>query len=161
MSNNNSSIKRVAVNASVFIIPNGAPLVSAYIINQDNIEKNMKKLCELNGETFDPEKDHVVECWFHSKELNCDNMCDHFFRLTIDGKEYHTRLQFFRMFPETLLRGCTEGSTKEFIYPLILLNEEDETKLDCELVMNVTFDQTHYRYRHTGNFEDTLAMVCR
>lgn len=153
----------INTNASLFIIPNSACKLEGFFeFAREDRKADLSKLLEANGKSFDEETEYFVETWMHSTDLDCDNMCDHGFRLSIDGKEYWTELPN-RDFPKSLLDGHKEGEHIQVIYPLTAYpwRSEDDEEIDVNLNIDLELNQRDYRYRRFGNFEDVLKKVCR
>ena len=154
--------------AQVFVIPNHAGKVKNFLIHPEKEQEKMEELCEMNEETFDPENDWLIECWLHSSDdLSSDNLSDHGFSFTADGKRYRAGLNIRRYIPAKLLPK-KEGETVILNIPCWYRDEEnrsyehyckdDDGKFTLEL--ELTANQLDYRYRRFGAFEEVVKQVC-
>ena len=135
------------LNMNMFIIPNKAGFTKDFIFGADAKTEQAKELCQINGATFDPEKDKVVQVW--SCCDGCDNMQDHTFKIG----EATFRLPV--VIPEPILRGKKEGDIADIKFQLVPLGGGDEVQITC----HTRLAQAEYRYRQFGNFEDALQYV--
>ncbi len=142
--------KLLNMKASAFIIPNSLAMIKDYIEPmQEKKLKCMEELCNLNGTTFDPESDKIVEMWFHSEDVECDNLHCHGFSVEeLDGS-VRVVSPAVNHIPVKLVKERKEGDTFTF-------KVQDEDLLIC---MELTLDQTHYRYRQFGPFEECLQSL--
>lgn len=161
--NNNGTLE---VNALCFIIPNSASSVArTHRIFKEDMRALVREICELNGLQYDENED-LIEMWFASLEdLECENMCDHVFKVVdSDGNEWVTRMDS-RMMPARLFEGHKEGDVVEINYPLHLGKNPakvfnfDKRDMTVTMKMKVSLDQTKYRYSHHGPFEECLSYV--
>lgn len=152
--------------ADVFVIPNRAGKVSQFIIHPEKEEEKMKKLCEMNDETFDPENDWLVETWLTAEEdLGSENLSDHGFSIVADGVKYRAGMDIRRYIPAKLLPK-KEGETVILNIPCWYRNNESyemykkDDDGDFTLELELTANQSSYRYRNFGPFEEVVEKVC-
>ena len=140
--------KVLKMQASAFIIPNSLAMVKDYIEAFQKEElKTSTELCELNGTTFDPETDKIVEMWFHNEDS--ENLHCHGFRVEeTDGSVRFIRPAVHHI-PVKLVEGHKEGDTFTF-------KVQDE---DLLIEMDLTLNQKDYRYSHHGAFEECLQLL--
>ena len=133
-------------NGDVFIIPNGLSVYEDLRIMQEFY----KDLCELNG--VDPTGEQFVQVWICSDELNTENMSCHGFR--VNGNYMNA---FCGDLPVSLVKDLREGDTVTVnfrAYPDINMGSSDEI-----ITMNLKLNQSDYRYRRFGNFEEVLRRL--
>ena len=155
----------VKCNVEVFVIPNKARLAVDYINPEKPIE-NFRKLAELNHTDYDPEKDKLVQCWYVSKDdLNTENLGDHGAIVEDEnGVQYiiHLKFTMYESLPETFFKGKSEGDIAYVKIPAFAINRNNrDEKAEIILDMCMKLNQTSYRYRRFGRFEEVLKKVCR
>lgn len=150
-----------------FIIPNGAiDLSKSTMYNKDEKIANMKKVCELNGVEFDPEKDRIVELWYCGNDFKTTNLCDHGGHVTVGKEDCGMGFDTKSYLPSKLLRGHREGDVINVKIPgwirknqklkiLYKTTECEDATFDIYLKLN----QRDYRYGWHGDFEDVLDSI--
>lgn len=154
----------LTINAQLFIIPNHACHISGlFDFAQADHLARMKKICELNGLEFDPEKDWLVECWYLSEELGCENIPNHNIRVLNENGKRCTIGVENRYLPSNIFKGKKEGETISVKLPVWMRVEGEDKEFpngkDIVADFTISLDQTKYRYRRFGNFEDVLSRV--
>lgn len=161
----------VKINASVFIIPNSAARIKdLFEFDQEEKLHQMEEICKVNGLTFDPEKDYLIECWYHSKEYNCDNMPDHNIHcIGEDGCRNRISFPYRRYLPSNIFENHKEGDVINIKLPAILekfTHYEDndpedlqEEEIDIITDIKLELNQLDYRYGRFGPFENVLEKV--
>ena len=162
------TLENIVINGDIFIIPNRACKIDDYY--EDFREKFLKEaieICEINGFEFNKDEDHIIETWYLSNELGCDNIPDHDLYIVYDNKEYQIISTCGRQIPENFFRGHKEGDVVSVKLPCIIreshlphhkgnVDGDIETVVEFRLKLN----QGDYRYRRFGEFEDVLRKVC-
>lgn len=144
--------KVVKLNAKVFIIPNPLHQVRHYLV--DRIKKDKAEfaadVCSINdAEEFDIDNDWLVQLWFHSEEVGCDNICRHGFDVLDNGEHVRVQPIMAEELPVKLFAGHKEGDT-------VLINVTDGEYL---IEINATLEQATSRYRDFGSFDELLNMM--
>ncbi len=156
-----AEIKNNKIEATVdmFIVPNCParflegfsyenPAPGYMNLRDDTIDR----IAKLNGvEIHKGEK--LIQVWLTSKlELRSENLNDHGFRaLSESGEEVHLHFNCHSI-PATMLNGKTEGEVFD-----MKIKCYDKEKNEYELLMHIRCNQSEYRYRRFGNFENVLA----
>lgn len=150
------TIIRKTLKMDLFIVPNQAGYVSDFWIGSEKQSKIASMICDLNGYSFNPEEDKVVQVWSCCED--CDNMQDHYFKaFGENGIEYSFRFPSSYI-PAKVLKHHKEGETFELVYQMKPVDNHEENK-KFEFIFKVTLSQSKYRYRRFGNFEDALNYV--
>lgn len=156
----------ISKNMDIFVIPNGAGLISEFMCGQDKKLAYFQEMAELNGLEFDPEKDKLVQLWFvetdengnHTDEM-CDNCCRHAW--LING--YKTRIRE-ELLPQSWISGKEGDQIHLKFKPFaVLANESYSSGNEEDLIIDATIrlKQQLYRYRQFGDFEEVVEKVCR
>lgn len=149
----NKEVTYVSAKASAFIVPNPACPIKR-CLDQSGLIRRMQDICDLNGVEFN-EDDRLIEMWFHSKELNTDNLIDHGgFLEDSDGNVRHIYVQGVYM-PESIIKDCKEGDVITYKMRGFISDPREELILELEL----TLQQKEYRYSRFGNIEEVLEFL--
>lgn len=155
-----NSIKTVKANASAFIIPNSACVVSKFL-NPERMIVEAKSICEANGMQFN-ESDKMIQVWIHSEDLSTENLQCHGGTFKEGGIRFHIDCSYTYI-PESFFRGHKEMDVISLKIPCMtaILNTEDDNWESIHMILdlNLTLQQQGYRYSNHGNFEDTLLKV--
>lgn len=154
--------KVVKCNVSAFIVPNRASLASSYLIRPEERVKAFEDLANDNSMLYNSEKDHLVQLWLHSKDLNTENLVDHGGSVEDEnGTKYRINLPSkFGFLPESFFDGKVEGDSIHIKTPATAHVPGESKEIDIVLDMNLTLKQQGYRYSRFGNFEEVLKEVC-
>jgi len=156
----------IKFNASMFIVPNSLSKVKNFF-NPEKYKKIMTEICELNGTTFDPKNDLIVQTWYNSKQLGSENLARHgAYKRTEDGNTYIIDFYAQEYFPVKIFKDHKEGDVINFKIPCKLTkrytcdddNEAFSTEETIEAIadMQLELNQLDYRYRNHGTFEEVL-----
>lgn len=152
---------QVEANAGMFIIPNSADQLADWVLDSSvdagsSIIEGYKKICKDNGIEWDP-KEKFVQLWFHSKELESDNLVRHGFIVTIDGQKHHVDIDSdFEDLPLQLVQNLKEGDVLD-----LHINDVKVANKIVDFTLHVKAQQLGYRYQSFGTFEETLQQVIR
>jgi hypothetical protein len=148
-----------SLKGDVFIIPNspasfGSESIKSYnldfwadISTQYNILKwTTDKRSEFEGSEFENER--FIELWFANESI--DNWYDHGID-TDDG--YHWR-PMTKYLPETLFKGKKEGD--EISFTMFFVSRTKDLELIKKVPVTLKLNQTSYRYKRFGAFEECL-----
>ena len=156
----------LSINGGAFVIPNdsrrfksfnnmsGSKYTADYLIELARLNN-----IELTGE------DKIIQMWFHSKEVNCDNICDHGFTINENGEKIYVKAYKLQWVPEKLLRGMKEGETLKLIVPGVTIyrdklssirNDQSEEGI---MTISAVCQQQGYRYARFGKFEEVVKNV--
>ena len=155
----------VHFNADIFIIPNSANLIEHFMSKhtQEELTERMNHLCELNGTTFDPKNDYIIQVWYVVKDLDCDNMADHGIRWNDNdnGRHFLRTLSYGSFIPAKLFEGSIEGDVRLIKLPMIHTYRKKEVKQERERVASIAMQcsQRKYRYSSFGNWGDVMKTV--
>lgn len=160
-----STTKEIAATfkAAVFAIPNKALFIKELGEgDQEKVRKLAESLCAANGATFDPENDILVELWFMADEPCFANMRGYFFNFKdeVDGRIWSGNTTTYWV-PMKLVRDKKEGEVFNLKYPINFYCEEGGIPREMLLDMTVSVEQTLWRYRHFGNFEEVLNICLK
>ena len=177
MSNNNKIYKEV--NCDTFIVPNNASKISGYMWGQENLTKRTNEIYNLNGIEFNPAEDHMLQLWMTNDQ--CENLNDHTFYIFDDVYHYTFRLD--STLPAILFKDKKEGDVVDVVVTLKpisrikVIGTDNISRKDSEriwyddknspeapvfeITFNLKLNQSNYRYRRFGKFEDVYNMVCR
>lgn len=160
------------IKAGAFVIPNGSAVANDFLIEsfRERTIKEMTDICRQFSQDYDPDKDKLIQLWFHSdyedgenkdeRRLGSDNLSCHGFR--IDGRHYYFDYDYL---PYKILKDVKEGDILTIEFDCERDSEEDEriaVNNEVEkvpLVMDVKFEQLPYRYRNKGRFEEAVRYV--
>lgn len=153
----------IAINASMFIIPNSACKIEDLFdfVRAENLEL-MEKICELNGMKFDPENDYLIQTWYLSEELGCDNIPDHCISVKIETGEKCTIGVEGHYLPSNLFKGKKEGDIINVKLPVwVKVGGYKNPGPAKDMVADFTIElaQLKYRYARFGRFEEVLEKV--
>lgn len=146
-------VVHISAKASAFIVPNPACPIKK-CMDRKGLISRMKDICDLNGVAFN-ENDRLIEMWFHSEELNTENLIDH--GGSIEDSEGNVKRIYVQgiYIPESIIRNCKEGDTITYKMRGSIGNPKEDLILELEL----TLQQKGYRYSRYGNFEKVLASL--
>ena len=160
----------LSINAGAFVVPNHATTFG--YIKKHGLSSTYEYLCDLaklNGIEL-KDDDKIVEMWFHSKELDCDNMADHGFETKLsNGHKIICQPRKLQWVPAKMLENVKEGDLITLITPGNAYYDEDyhvlnvrkaAKKIDLILSISAVCQQQGYRYKRFGNFEDVVKLVC-
>lgn len=151
----------IKFDAKIFVIPNSAGKVSDFF-DPEQVIRNATEVCEANGITFDPENDYLIETWYHSKQLGCDNIPDHnIYFEDEEGNKWILGSNCGRYLPAKLFEGHKEGDTITIKLPMWLTKNYSENSEDVIAEINLTLQQQGYRYQRFGDFEEVVEYVIR
>jgi hypothetical protein len=145
-------------DADIFIIPNSASMIKDFFNPEDQLKK-MNAVCGVNGITFDPENDFIIETWYVADQLCCENIADHdIYFNDEDGNECTLISDPGRFLPAKLFESHKEGETITVSLPMGLIKNYHEEH-DVVVKVHMTLNQGEYRYRRFGDFENVLDDV--
>jgi hypothetical protein len=146
----------LAVDA--FIIPNRAGVLKDYII--DTTREDVIHLCMDNNVNIDLCNDKIVETWMVSEE--CDNVERHLFMTDFEDKSYLIPYlgSSFDQVPAKFFEGKVEGDHVQLHVTRYNNRHSEKKPYKIDIIVDMCLNQTSYRYRDHGNFEDTLKAVC-
>jgi len=157
----NLSERKIVANLEAFIIPNSVNLFKDFY-SKERREDKYKKLLELSGATCDLDEQYMVQMWYVGEELNSDNLVDHGFRIIENGTRYSFTMNGFDYLPYYFLKDKKEGDIIKVTFPIKLYtDDESENAANWTLEATIKLNQTDYRYRRFGKFEDVLAALIR
>lgn len=157
------------IKAGAFVIPNASAVASDFLIKSfmERTVKKMADICRQFGQDYDPDKDKLIQLWFHSdyedsknkdeRRLGSDNLSCHGFK--IDGRYYYFDYNYL---PYKILKDIKEGDVLTIEFDCERDVEDDIEYGSVEkvpLVMDVKFEQLPYRYRNKGRFEEAVKYV--
>ncbi len=150
------------IQAGAFVIPNGSAVANNFIVPsfRERIIKQMRSICDQFGMDFDPDKDRLIQMWFHSDELGSDNLEARGFKY--NGNHYYFRYAFL---PYKILKDIKEGDKltikfySEYAGTYYADNDLITNESDIWITMDVKFEQLPYRYRNKGRFEEAVKYV--
>lgn len=152
-------MREIKATGKVFVVPNHASKVSERL----RVEDHYKMMAEYND--LDQEADeHLVETWIVSDDLGTENLGDHGFRIVDGDKELFGNCYKIGLIPYSLLKEKKEGDKIELKYVAHVLdisNRENPQDEDALLNLTLELDQTDYRYKGFGRFEDVLERVIK
>ena len=156
-------INNIQLNADIFVIPNQAAKLSSFFecVQEEKLVA-ANQIAELNGFTFDPEKDYFIETWMVCAEHGCDNFADHCIHYKDDDGTYYTIGIEDRYLPSNLFVGKKEGDMITIKLPVWYVNdaqfpERSNGRTVAEI--QIKLNQSDYRYRRFGTFEEVLKKV--
>lgn len=156
----------IEANAEVFIIPNHAGPFSTMVL-KDFARPVYQKICADNNIEFD-EEENLIQLWFTSEdELHSENLVRHGFSFNIDGTSYHTTPNWeYEQLPLKLV-DIKEGETFDLWlkdFPCWTKDKDAEDgyidDIPVDILLHVKANQSEYRYRNFGTYEETLRRVC-
>ena len=154
----------ISFTANAFIIPNGAREVSEFISldKANGTYRYLQEFAKLNN-TEICDSDKVVQVWFHSNEVDSDNVVDHGFKVTLnDGTQTGIRPSNLQWIPAKMLEGIKEGDSMMLVSPAFTnYNRTRQSKIDVILHISMICQQKGYRYARFGNFEEVVKSVCK
>ena len=156
MANSTNPTITFGMTMKMFIVPNVPSAIKENSYWYQSTIKTMTKLCAANGMTFDP-SERLVQMWWHNAD--CDNISDHYPRVTIDGKLYGYRMNNGIYFPESIAKMFREGKTVTLNIPVVLYAAGDQDANDqaAMMITTITAEQLSSRYRRFGTYEETLG----
>lgn len=151
----------ISINADLFIIPNSASKIEDLLdfVRDENL-KRMQNICELNNMSFNPEKDYLIETWYCSPELECDNIADHSIHvMTQNGEDCIIGVESHYL-PSNLFIGKKEGDVIKVKLPVwVRTGSRKNAATDMVADFSITLAQQKYRYRRFGAFEECFNRV--
>lgn len=157
----NLAERKIVANLEAFIIPNSVNLFKDFYF-KERIEYKYKKLLELSGATCDLDDQYMVQMWYVGEELNSDNLVDHGFRIIENGIRYSFTMNGFDCLPYYFLKDEKEGDIIKVTFPIKLYTDDkSENAADWTLEAKIKLNQTDYRYRRFGRFEDVLNQLIK
>lgn len=145
------------IKVGAFVIPNSSGLVSNFIVNSlaTRTKAQMEEICAQFDMDFDPEKDRIIQMWFHSDELGSDNLECHGFDYGEDSYDFR-----YGYLPYKILKDVKEGDTLTIEFNCYKIEDGDfRNGRKIQLTMDVKFEQLPYRYRNKGRFEEAVKYV--
>lgn len=150
------------IKVGAFVIPNCSCTAKDFLVDSFRLRttKRMYDICNQFGMDFDPDNDKLIPIWFHSDELESDNLEAHGFKY--NGNHYDFRYAYL---PYKILKDIKEGDelTIKFYseYAGTYYAEDDPmvNESDIWLTMDVKFEQLPYRYGNKGRFEEAVKYV--
>ncbi len=175
-----NNIIEATMNVDIFIVPNSPSKADTSWSMDQRLAEEMQEIADDNGYDYDVNIDKLVQLWWTNDEF--DNLNDHGFQIKHDGYEYHFGAGTLTSYlPETILRDKVEGESFELKMHLSPdlrydANEnvdrwerrknaedyenEDGTYKESRPVFEITFvitpNQSDYRYRRFGTFEEVF-----
>lgn len=146
----------IIADAMMFVIPNPGVSINSLCCWQERY----KKSAEINNVDISDD-DEWIELWFHSEELDSENICDHGFCYSNDdGINVRVCAGAHNHIPAKVLDNIKEGETIEWNFeaPSHKRGSEEEPQ-SVLLTLNLTAQQKGYRYSRFGNFEDVVKLV--
>lgn len=157
--------KIITINAEVFIIPNHGILIKKYIESFDsgNRRKLNDQIAELNNITIDPNKDHIIQLWFISNDLETENLERHgaiFIDNDANVKYIKCKCEYL---VDSIFKDHVEGDIINIKLPAIITSNKYDPEKSEEVIldMNVKLNQLSYRYKNFGPFEEVLKYVLK
>lgn len=148
----------IEADGGAFIVPNPASVIIKHL---DGVVKNFKGLCDLNGWDYSPD-DRAVDVWFHSKELDSENLNGHGVHLEVGNEVVHFRPYALNLIPASILRGHNEGDTLDIkVEGVGTVSGVDRYKVPVTMNLKVELKQKGFRYTGFGMFQEVLEHVTR
>lgn len=161
------NINDIIINGDIFIIPNAATKIHDHFeSSRERLLGTMTEICDLNNTVFNDRTDRLVQCWYCSKELGCDNIPDHSIYTTDENGQDCRICVDGRFLPSNLFEGKKEGDVISIKIPLkvymgtrkdLVLKGSQPTKTTG--TFNLRLAQKDYRYRSHGSFEEVFTRV--
>lgn len=160
-------IRVLEFNAEAFIIPNPVSDINSLLIFNDNYVEDYMKMLAVNGcDPDDPDNLMQVQLWFTSSDLHTENVCRHGARVADENiRDVLLAPTHMEFLPVSLFKGRKEGEVMYLRYPCrftygeLNVDEDDLVIEPVELRIHLKLNQTEYRYRNFGNFENALERV--
>lgn len=148
-------------DAEVFIIPNNADTINHHSMMSDQTKDWYDQIGIMNGiGKLDRDKDKLIQLWFVCNDLASDNLTDHGGTvLDPDGNKINIRPDI-DLLPADLFAESREGDIVDLHIPYTFRHGE-ETSISMELIIHAKLNQTSYRYRRFGTFQEVFQLVTR
>lgn len=155
----NLAERKIIANIEGFIIPNNVNLFKDFMLKEHR-EPKYKRMLELSGiEKCNLDEQPMVQMWYVGvQELHSDNLADHGFRIIDNGTRYSFTMNGLNYLPYCFLKDKKEGDIIKVTFP-IKLYTDDESEANWTLEATIKLNQTDYRYRRFGRFEDVLERL--
>jgi hypothetical protein len=154
----------ISFNAKAFVIPNRAVRLVEFSKQpwMNDVYKYLLEMASLNNIELNDD-DEIIQLWFHSEELESDNLCDHGFNIRLNnGRMVSFRPKALQWVPLKLLESINEGDSLLLISPSSSnFNIKRQSSVDAILHISMICQQQGYRYQSFGNFEDVVKKVCK
>lgn len=157
----------IEAKVECFIIPNRIGKISdlSFTAIRNEYKEKMIMISDLNGIEFDPENDTMMELWFTSDDLGSENLVDHGFNFELpDGTVIRGCRINSSLLPTKLFEGKQEGDTVTLNLIGTYMDYRDDINMrlifkDVMLKCEVRLNQTEYRYRNHGRFEEVMQKI--
>ena len=146
-------------NTDVFIIPNHAGTINNHYMMSDRKKDWYDKIGEMNGIEFDRDKCKLIQLWFVCNDLYSTNLTDHGGIVSdANGNKINIRPDI-DLLPANLFAEYNEGDIVDLHIPYTF--ELGENSIDVEMIIHAKLNQTSYRYRGFGTFQEAFHLVTR
>lgn len=137
-------------NAEMFIIPNSPGRIYEFIESfQPGIQKFASELLENAGMKPADENTLLVQVWITSDDLETDNLRSHSGKFITERGDKQIISIPDGNCPAELLEGKKEGDVVDLIFHMD----------DIKVILHTTLNQTSYRYKNYGRFEECFNKV--
>ena len=155
------------VMGSIFVIPNPSFNLSGndFVLasTRCSLESIYYQNSEMNSDKISLENTRWIQCWFCNPRCSDSNWQDHgveSMNKSLSKKDkalYPWRLESGYV-PDWIFSGKKEGDVVTFKMPIHRLTE-DGISMSSMIKISVKLDQSSYRYRNFGTFEEVLKKV--
>lgn len=136
-------------NAEMFIIPNPPTRIHEFLVSNDTIQDFATDLLKNAGMKPADQNTIMVEVWICSDDLGTENLrCHGGSYINEDGAEERINIPDGNC-PADLLLGKKEGDVVDLTFHMD----------DIKVILHTKLNQTGYRYKNHGRFEDCFVKV--